>query len=512
MKNKIIFFLTLSALTLASCDNWLDVSPKAEIKADKLFETEAGFKDALVGIYIGLTDQHVYGANLSWEALEFLACQYQTPNGKYAQLQKYNYDYDHCKNLIHNIWAKQYNIIAEINYLLQMLEEKGKILHPVTYDVIKGECLALRAMCHFDLVRLYAPGNLAKNPGNLSKKCIPYVIEHSKNITEQKTYREVLNLIHQDLNNALSYLESDPLFPDPITRPDDYEAVTRDVFFSGSGTKKRETRLSYPAVLLLQARVYHWEGNASEALQAAEQVIAAFDLYVRKGEKIWATESEDVSTNDGNKIDRVFNGELLFALDVRKLNDYMINAYTEHINNTFNNDRLAQPLDFVRDIFSFATGEANSDLRYLKQYSDVLIEGEAYRLTTKISKTQGTHYANIIPLIRISEAYLIAAENLIETNKKQAVGYMNYLKEKRNIPPTYYLKENISDSELMNRIVQEYRKEFTQEGQLFYCYKRLGLKTFPGIQFLVGEMTDAQYTFPYPEIELELGQREELIK
>lgn len=509
MKNKILLFILIALIGFTSCDNWLDVSPKSEIQADKLFETEAGFKDALIGIYIALADRTLYGANLSWEALEFMACQYQTPNGKYAQLQKYNYAYDNCKNLIDQIWAKQYNVIAEINYLLQMLEERGARLNPTTFNVIKGEALALRAMCHFDLVRLYAPGNLAENKAPLTRKCIPYVMLHTKHITEQKTYTEVLARMHADLDEALSLLKSDPLYPQPITRPDDYEAITEDVFFSGNGNKKRETRLSYPAALLLQARIYNWEGNRSQAFAYAQQVIKAFEQYVREGKKIWATESEDVSTNDGNKLDRIFNGELLFALDVRKLGDYMENAYTEHVNNAFNNDRLAQPQEFVRDIFSFATGEANSDLRYLKQYSDVLIEGENYKLTIKISKTQGTFYANIVPLMRISEAYLIAAENALATDKRQAVDYMNLLKEKRNIPPAFYLSEEISDSDLMSCIVQEYRKEFTQEGQLFFCYKRLGLKTFPGIQYLGGEMTDAQYVFPYPDIELELGQREE---
>lgn len=39
-------------LCITSCEKWLDVNPKSEIKADKLFDTEAGFKDALTGLYI----------------------------------------------------------------------------------------------------------------------------------------------------------------------------------------------------------------------------------------------------------------------------------------------------------------------------------------------------------------------------------------------------------------------------------------------------------------------------
>ena len=83
---------------------------------------------------------------------------------------------------------------------------------------------------------------------------------------------------------------------------------------------------------------------------------------------------------------------------------------------------------------------------------------------------------------------------------------MNYLKEKRNIPPTDYLPEDISLEDLRAEIIQDYRREFCQEGQLFFCYKRLGLTTFTG---MVGnEMTDAQYRLPYPDIENELAGRQ----
>ena len=48
-------------LLATSCENWLDVKPKAEIKWDVMFETEQGFKDALIGCYYNLADESVYG-------------------------------------------------------------------------------------------------------------------------------------------------------------------------------------------------------------------------------------------------------------------------------------------------------------------------------------------------------------------------------------------------------------------------------------------------------------------
>ena len=508
MRNKIVCSIVFLVIGLTSCDEWLDVSPKSEIKAGRLFETESGFKDALIGIYIGMTDRKSYGENLSWGAMEFLAAQYQTPNGEFGQFQKYNYEDNRSKAIIDGIWAKQYYLISEINFLLESLDKNPDKLNPTVFNVIKGEALALRAMCHFDLIRLFAKGNLANNKGALSELCIPYVTEYTKVITGQKSYQETLALLHKDIDEALKYLVSDPLYPEPTDRPADYEDITEDdPFFDGTYYKGRETRMSYPAVLLLNARVYHWEGDKTNALANAEKLIAAFKKYVADGSHVWATESSYVSASKtSNSKDFVFAGELLFSLEVTKLPEYLEFAYSTTKHGNQNYDRLIQPLTFVQDIYNFSTGEANSDLRYQNWYED--IPEYSGRWTIKIKKTEGKWFTNLIPLMRISEAYLIAAECMMETNKSKAIGYMNFLKEKRKISENYYLPDNITGEELEKAIIKEYRKEFGQEGQLFFCYKRLGLKTFDGIQFVKGDMGDEQYRLPYPVVEQDLGQRQ----
>lgn len=504
MKKTVLYtIIALSILGLSSCENWLDVNPKSEIKADKLFDTETGFKDALTGLYIGMTDPGAYGANLSWKGIEFMAAQYQNANNALIELQKYNYTHNSSKTFIEGVWAKEYNIISGANLLLESLEKKGNVLNPTLRDVIRGEALAIRAMCHFDLIRLFAKGNLANHKTVLTEPCIPYVTRYSKEITGQQSYEATLKQLHQDLEAALSCLKSDPLYPDEIVRPEDYEEVTDDIFFTGTYYKGRETRLSYPAVLLLSARVYLWEGNEEKALEKAEEVIKAYNKLVNQGEKNWATESSYVDQDEETYRDYVFQGELLFALEVQKLESYLEGAYPESYNGNMNYNRLIQSEAFVSDMFNTPLS-TESDLRFKKQWEPT---GKGY-LTVKVRKTEGSWFTNYLPLMRISEAYLIAAECLKKTNKKQAVIYMNFLKEKRNINPRYYLSNDISEEALQQEIVRDYRREFSQEGQLFFCYKRLGLKTFAGIQYLGDEMTDAQYQLPYPDIENELGQRQ----
>ena len=62
--NKLhIAVCAVAAALLSSCSDWFDISPKTDVKAEDLFETETGFQSALAGIYIGMTDQSAYGAN-----------------------------------------------------------------------------------------------------------------------------------------------------------------------------------------------------------------------------------------------------------------------------------------------------------------------------------------------------------------------------------------------------------------------------------------------------------------
>ena len=43
--------LLMTAFIFASCNDWLDVDPKSQIKEEKHFSREGGFKDQLTGIY-----------------------------------------------------------------------------------------------------------------------------------------------------------------------------------------------------------------------------------------------------------------------------------------------------------------------------------------------------------------------------------------------------------------------------------------------------------------------------
>ena len=57
---KLIFRTTVCILmffTLFSCEQWLDVQPKTIIKSENVFEEQEYFEQALIGVYIKLSDK-----------------------------------------------------------------------------------------------------------------------------------------------------------------------------------------------------------------------------------------------------------------------------------------------------------------------------------------------------------------------------------------------------------------------------------------------------------------------
>ena len=62
---KVLLYITLFAtLSLASCNDWLDVKPETQTDEKDMFETVSGFKNALTACYIKLNSPNFYGSTL----------------------------------------------------------------------------------------------------------------------------------------------------------------------------------------------------------------------------------------------------------------------------------------------------------------------------------------------------------------------------------------------------------------------------------------------------------------
>lgn len=484
MKTKIIVILL--SLLFSSCENWLSVSADSEITSEQQFADQQGFKDATIGIYINMARPELYAKTLSWHFVEFLSQQYAVVSGaSTVNIPRYAYEDLSVKPYQLSIWLNSYNLISNINNILENIDQKREILHPAYYNMIKGEMLALRAMIHFDLMRLYGLGNLAPRPEIQDRYAIPYKTTYHKGKTPQMTYRETLKKMTKDLTDAIQLLEMDPIakkYPEEF-----YSQIVNEPFF-----KNRKLRMNYYAAKALLARVAMWQGTSEMRKIALEES----KFIIENAPYAWSNEFTVTSPEDANK-NLLFVTEQLFTLNVTGLINIFGTWLQAHSpGNMYSVVYMTKERAF--EVYEVDQGIGLSDWRFvhcLRPEGTTLSNYALLKL--RQYENQNEAYSNRLPMIRITEMFYIAAEcSAMNGDVEKAVTYLNTVRSKRNITST--LDTEMSYEKFQKELTKEYMKEFLGEGQLFYYYKRLGMESIMGRS---DAMSDLEYRFPYPDEE-----------
>ena len=461
-------FFAWAILVLNACDDYFDVRPKSQVLAEHLFETEQGFEDQLIGVYKRLSSTSLYGQEMTYGFMEILSQNYDLATGNpYEEAGRYNYENTSMKSIIDQIWAEMYAAIANVNVMLQYVDNDLSIFSDNNHDLYKGEALGLRGFLHLELLRMFAPA-YTSNP---SAPAIPYVTEYSPSVTPQSTVEEVLDYIIRDLEDAEALLQ-------PV------EGITTLTHSS--------YRLTYMSVNAILARAYQWKGDMENALRCARAVIN--DPFVQNNYR-WVDGSY-LNNTEKAYWDRLFSMELLFRLNVSNM-DENTNVYFRNTGDA--TQKLSPSSEKWNDIYEFTSGYG-TDWRYSKHWE---YDGNDPYFA-KYWQYNGGRYNDQVPVIRKSEMYYIAAEALVSKDSiAQAVAYLNEVRTNRNISNP--LQENLSAADVQNEIYKEYRKEMVGEGQLFFYYKRMGYTSIPGSAV---SASDNVYVLPMPDNEIEFGNRQ----
>ena len=468
MRNKILYtVLGLALLALSACSDWLDVSPKEEVKVDENFEHESGFREALAGCYMLLKSTSLYGRELTYGMADVLAQQwgYLPSTDNHYDLLSYDYTSTNSEELIKNVWSEAYNVVANANVLIGHVDEAPEAIFTATNrSVIRGEAYALRAMMHFDLLRLFAPAPVV----GADRRGIPYVTSYGKDTTAFSTVAVCLERILSDLATAASELKADLVYEQRG------ETAVDENYLQNRGYK-----LNYYAVRLLQARVHLYKGDFAAALEAAREIV---------GEPGSEPVAPFSLTTAAATDERLFDSELLFALEEGKMQDNIDVYFGESvIKNGITNSSTALSISINNRNKLFAQQDPADDDYRLKLW---------FQETNSATAVMPGKYVNVgcIPLIRLSELYYIAAE----CSANQGLAYLNTLRAHRGLAAMTEV------TDLQAEIAKEYSKEFMCEGQMFYYYKRLGLKRI-GVYRTVAIEPEEVYVIPLPDDELDFG-------
>lgn len=363
------------------------------------------------------------------------------------------------------------------------------------YDLLKGEALALRAMLHFDILRRHG-AIYASNP---DAETIPYQDDTSREIKPFLPNNVIMEKIMADLNEATLLLKnSDPIITEGIkdTETEDNGVTSYDMSF-------RQLRLNYYAVQALIARAYMWIGDKPNAYRVAKHEI--IDKVNTEDLEVFPWVTKEQVEADG-KPNLIFSPEIMFGMHNSSRSKYFNDTFSQSLTlgarltfygEDIEGSKVASiyeyPNDYRRNQWKLADppmgAEGDDDnpvgtTLYLTKYADF----------TGTATTETYRY--IIPMIRMSEMYLIAAE--ATSDIQEAYDLLDELRLHRNSPNID--RDNTS---INSAITTEFMGEMVGEGQLYFFYKRrsetLIMSRTGSIDY---NIPLSSYVWPIPESEI----------
>lgn len=475
-------------LSVSACNDWLDVEPSDQVSDEKLFESGDGFRNALNGIYIALSSPELYGRELSWGLASVLSQTYDdkdiAKSKAYGSAVKYEYGEAEIKDVLESVWSKGYNAIANCNKLISEAEAKDSTAFReggLEKNLIIGEAKALRAMMHFDILRLFAP-SVASGEGD--SKRVPYFTEYPSKYEPPLSTQEVLKKVEEDLLDARRLVAKHDTIVNTATMANpDYRMGGTNKAVGGEFFGQRGIRMNYVAINALLARVYLYGNDYENAAKYAKYVIDKFATA-----RTWFkfTDYYDYTkVADKEKFVKLYE-DIFLAFYDRTLLDHISNFKMA-------NSNLLMTLKNYTALFE----QDADDYRTFLTTSD----GKTGKTSMKWINTNSTTQSvviqyKLIPIIRLSEMYYILSEAKAETDLPEALSYLSVVRKARGA------KRDISGTlpkDYENELTAECKKEFLTEGQMFFFFKRRNAPVTTGTQVI---QMAGKYVLPIPESEI----------
>ncbi len=421
---KIYYFIScIVALSLTvSCEKILEFDPEgSNLEEDEVLSTKEGVESLLNSAY-GSVPGYLGGSFQVFSDLMADDLQQPTDNTDFDQIYRHNVLF--FNSTVGNTYGAPYASIFKVNRVLEVVNNFDFSL--VEANRIKGECYFLRALGHFEVVKIFAHtygySNDNTHPGIAVKDV------STNELIGRSSVEEVYQFIINDLTEAISLLP-----------------VSNSIY------------ATQDAARALLAKVYFQQGNYNEAAQAASEVInsgryslgSSVDRHLINdvpSEAIWWLDSYlDIDAGINFNASAALNG------NYRAINGNAQLKPTRDFYNIYAADTSDQRLDF----FVIAKeGEPDETV-----------------VCTKFDKQNFN-----VAILHLTDLKLLRAEALAEAglDLATAVQDVNDVRERAYGGPSRNLSAGASATAIIEAARYERRIEMFGEGDRFTQLKRMG--------------------------------------
>lgn len=357
----IIIFLAIG--TMLSCQK-LDVVSPNDVATEDVFKDANGLRSALTGLYSTLLQRDYYGgyypliADLNSDIAK--AGGYDNP--------ALNEIGDHAVTAS-NIYVEQIYVALykSLNNANAIIDAADKITDAGLSDdernKIKGEALAIRAMIHFDLLRMFG-----YHWDNGSEYGIPVVttVQGPYDIVARSTVSVTYTAIVQDLTTAISLLD---------------------------GAEINAKYMNQVAAKSMLARVYLYEKDFTQAAALATEVISEGSFTLLDADNFTSIYSGRLSS------------ESVFELSFDAQNPSFFNGTTYVREDALRSEILFVASEGLKTFFETRPDDRRiALLDFDNNDASILPDGRTQKYRGEVAKDNPAY------IIRIAEMYLIAAE------------------------------------------------------------------------------------------------------
>jgi hypothetical protein len=481
MKKYTLFIVLAASLVLSSCKDFLTQVPLLTQSNEKTMSNYVGLNKATAGAYAVLSSEDWYGG------MYVLNAEMRTGNGKRPAQEAFQsgrmltpYTLNYADNSTEGLWGTAYYAISAANNVLDNLTGKvGTGMYKADNTTLvtgqdtlnlKAECLFIRAIAHFDMVRLYAQPYSYK-PDGLGIPIVLHTDPSGK--PARNTVAEVYNQVVKDLLEAEGCI-------DPNYRRD--------------GGSDAAAYVNIWTIRALLSRVYLYMGEWQKSADYATKVIESGQYTMWTADQV----KSNVFTENAASSEVIFE---MFG-DIG-------NGYDPYWEST---SYMTNPAGYAdcaacNDLISlYSAGDVRGTL-----FTTVDDAKDTYWTTKYAGKGLRTPDVNNVIILRLSEMYLNRAE--AQANGAQVSGAtiasdINMITSNRGAAAI--------SSPGKEDIFNEERKEFAWEGHYWFDLARtkrsMTRSDFTGTDKTSQNLDFPSYKWALPIAKRELSANENLVQ